>query len=636
MQFTAQEKTLSLGKTLRYMPTKKGINSKSVVTWNSSNPQVAVVDEKGQVTSVSRGTTTITASVDGLSASYNLTVVPGAVDIYYEENNAKVQGTVILRIDEEKTFNLQDELLSLTDGDVKWESNKESVAKVDESGKVTALSNGNATITATLKENEKIKKTMRVNVATPVEDIVLDDDNVLTYVGEKINIDYKVLPENAANVRMKYEVEDKTICTVGSNGVVSGKAEGTTTVKMSSVSNPDITAIVNVEVRAEREYKEIKTSEITVTNPTTNGNLTTSTSGNRVDIGKIISIANEYGVTAKFTNTTPDIISIETDETTINVTGITKGKGIITVDYAGMQDTIEIISGNYIDKSEIKTTTQKSQKEETTEPYDKIKSVQKMKNGLDPENPEIEVDYVKSYPLEVGVNYDLSLRVSPITSTGDDLKMELSNTKDFGLNADGTIIAFNPNKTANLIVTSKSNPNAKLTIKLKSSIGNVTGVYFAREYVGEYNLDINHSREYEFNPVFVMESGKVYNPVEDETVVNNEIYKALKKNVKITTEDEDVLKISNNKAKLIKGVNGNGILTITYDKKKNARYSEEDPDIVSQVRFEAVGKLIEYIKKIEFKQKTYELSPGERTAFNPKLTLTEGTVLKSINNSYKI
>ena len=125
---------------------------------------------------------------------------------------------MILRIDEEKTFNLQDELLSLTDGDVKWESNKESVAKVDESGKVTALSNGNATITATLKENEKIKKTMRVNVATPVEDIVLDDDNVLTYVGEKINIDYKVLPENAENKTVKWTSSNYEVVKVDKNG----------------------------------------------------------------------------------------------------------------------------------------------------------------------------------------------------------------------------------------------------------------------------------------------------------------------------------------------------------------------------------------------------------------------------------
>lgn len=43
--------------------------------WTSSNPEIAKVDERGMVTAVSRGKTTITASVGNLKASYDVTVI---------------------------------------------------------------------------------------------------------------------------------------------------------------------------------------------------------------------------------------------------------------------------------------------------------------------------------------------------------------------------------------------------------------------------------------------------------------------------------------------------------------------------------------------------------------------------------
>ncbi len=52
----------------------KVTGSKEKVTWDSSNETVAVVDENGLVTALKAGTTTITASVEGVSATCALTV----------------------------------------------------------------------------------------------------------------------------------------------------------------------------------------------------------------------------------------------------------------------------------------------------------------------------------------------------------------------------------------------------------------------------------------------------------------------------------------------------------------------------------------------------------------------------------
>ena len=619
LSFSVQEKTLSLGKSLRYSPLKKKISSKAEMVWSSSNPEVAVVDEKGRVTSVSRGTTTITVSVDGLTASYNLTVIPGKVSIYYEEDNAQVKGTIVMSKDEEKTFQLQDEAQSIVDSEVEWKSSKENICTVDEYGKVKTLENGSAVITASLKDNPKVKATLRISVATPVEEIIVDEENVLTYVQEDVTIGYTVLPESAANSRVKFEIEDKDIATVNTKGVVKGKSDGNTVVKIISVSNPEISTEVNVEVRAEREYKEVKTSEIS---SYTTQTIVQNDGSYKVDKDGIISILNDYGSTAKFTNNNKDIIEISNDENTITVKGLKDGAATITVDYAGMQDIIKITSGNYIDKTVLNNTVES----DAGSNYDKEKSIQKIKAIQDPDDPEKEKDYVKDYPLEVGVGYEFTLNISPVTASIDDLNLELSNTEDFIIE-NGTVTALKPNKTTDLIASSKSNPKVETKIKLKSSIGNVKAISFAKEYVGENKLDINKYKSYEFNPIFFMESGKIYDPVADPTIVEDDVYKALKKNVKISCEDEDVVDVSGNKIKLKKGVNGTGILKMEYDKTKNSRGTEESEDIVAQTNFEAVGKVIETIKKISFVQKEYEVAPGETISFNPIFTLSEGTKL---------
>ena len=75
LKYNFDKKTLSLGKTIRYTPIKKGFDTKEKISYNSSNSSVATVDENGKVTGVARGNTTITATLDGMSASYELTVV---------------------------------------------------------------------------------------------------------------------------------------------------------------------------------------------------------------------------------------------------------------------------------------------------------------------------------------------------------------------------------------------------------------------------------------------------------------------------------------------------------------------------------------------------------------------------------
>lgn len=125
------------------------------VSWTSSNP--AVISTQGKngaainVTALSTGTVTITASSDGYSDSITLNIIPASNPV----TALAIAGTASLRIKTGETQQLAavatagDGLLGMT-AQVTWASSNTSVASVSAAGLVTAgATAGTATITAT-------------------------------------------------------------------------------------------------------------------------------------------------------------------------------------------------------------------------------------------------------------------------------------------------------------------------------------------------------------------------------------------------------------------------------------------------------------------------------------------------------
>lgn len=110
--------------------------------WYSSNPNVASVSSNGLITALAEGTTTIGATTsDGRSVTCKVTV---ASDI----------GKVLLNVDSVLMYSIGDTagLSAVMDGSavaVTWASSNPAVATVNENGVVTAVSDGEANITAT-------------------------------------------------------------------------------------------------------------------------------------------------------------------------------------------------------------------------------------------------------------------------------------------------------------------------------------------------------------------------------------------------------------------------------------------------------------------------------------------------------
>lgn len=152
------EGTLAVGDTETLVATiaPAGATNK-MVEWSSSDESVATVDENGKVTALKAGTATITAkALDGdKTATFTLTVKEAATSVTLNKTAIELS----VGASETLTATIAP---SGADDAVEWTTSDESVATVDENGKVTAVKAGTATITVTTKNGKTAMCTVTV------------------------------------------------------------------------------------------------------------------------------------------------------------------------------------------------------------------------------------------------------------------------------------------------------------------------------------------------------------------------------------------------------------------------------------------------------------------------------------------
>lgn len=143
------ELTLILGKEETLVATVKPDDATDkTVAWTSSNTAVAKVDANGKVTSVAVGTATITAKAGEIKATCTVSVIIPVESITLDKTS------ITLEEGESKTIIANVAPNNATNKTVSWISSNTSVATVDQNGKVTAIIEGTATITAKAEEKQ--------------------------------------------------------------------------------------------------------------------------------------------------------------------------------------------------------------------------------------------------------------------------------------------------------------------------------------------------------------------------------------------------------------------------------------------------------------------------------------------------
>ena len=140
------------------------------VNWKCTDTSVVTVDSTGNLTAKAVGTATVKVTVGNLSATCKVTVVQPVTSISLNKTSVAMDALDTYQLVAYPYPN------NAYNKEVSWKSSNENVATVDQTGLVTAIAKGSATITVTAMDGSNISKTCSITVR--------NNANIITVVDE--------------------------------------------------------------------------------------------------------------------------------------------------------------------------------------------------------------------------------------------------------------------------------------------------------------------------------------------------------------------------------------------------------------------------------------------------------------------
>jgi trimeric autotransporter adhesin len=206
------------------------------VTWASGNTNVATVTQQGLITAVAPGNTTVTATSEGKVGTVTVTVAApavGSVTVTPSTANLTVASSTTL------TATVRDvNGATMANAAVTWSSDKPLTAVVTQSGVVTGLLPGTATITAASGEKSG-SATVTVALASVATVTVTPQTlNLRDRDGQRTGQLTATLKDAVGNVltgrMVAWASSNASVATVNQTGLVTAEKEGNTTITATS------------------------------------------------------------------------------------------------------------------------------------------------------------------------------------------------------------------------------------------------------------------------------------------------------------------------------------------------------------------------------------------------------------------
>ena len=215
------------------------------IRWETSDPDVATIDQNGKLTAVGTGGVTITAhAANGITAECYVEVFAPLTSISIKEK------TTIHRGDSETlevTYNPDD---TTSSKDVRWETSDPEVADVDLSGKITAVGTGKATIR--VYGADGTSDTCEVTVDAPLTSIEMNKTSDTMNRGETQTLEVRYNPYDTTDSKdLAWASSDSSIVKVDKNGKVKAIGVGTATVTATGANNTKTSCVITVKAPLE-------------------------------------------------------------------------------------------------------------------------------------------------------------------------------------------------------------------------------------------------------------------------------------------------------------------------------------------------------------------------------------------------
>ena len=214
------------------------------ITWSSSKPEVATVDETGLVRAVSAGTATITASAsNGVKRTTTIRayVPPASVTLDHAALTVAIRRSERLRADVQPA--------SAYSRRVTWRTSDANIATVSSEGKVTGKKVGSCLIIARDERGHEAVCTVYVEV--PVASVLAASKNAMLVRGTTVAPRFSVQPGDATNAHLTLTSSDASVAAVNADGTLTGLRAGTVTVTATSVNGKAASMSVKVVDPAE-------------------------------------------------------------------------------------------------------------------------------------------------------------------------------------------------------------------------------------------------------------------------------------------------------------------------------------------------------------------------------------------------
>ncbi|MEI3325469.1 MAG: leucine-rich repeat protein [Thomasclavelia sp.] len=230
------ELTLNVNDSSKYVAILSSytIADNSQLTWTSSNPSVATVDENGVVKGISEGEAIITVkTANGLTATSTVTVKDEYIPITSVKLNKK---ELVMKKETSNSLKATINPSNTTDDKkITWTSSNNEIATVGSTGVLTARKPGTVTITATTSNG--ISDTCNVTVISEITSVALNLTAISIEEGTSQLLRATINPSDTTDSKeLTWKSSNTSVATVDQTGLVTGVKKGVATITVQTTN----------------------------------------------------------------------------------------------------------------------------------------------------------------------------------------------------------------------------------------------------------------------------------------------------------------------------------------------------------------------------------------------------------------
>ena len=228
---------IGVGESYRLTTTLPEYTASHSVAYASTNPSVCAVSNNGTVTGIKPGSANISVTLyNGVTANIKIYVKAAPVAITLDQDS--------LTLGQNEPFRLYTHIDgSHASKNRYFSSSNENIVSVDASGNLSAKGIGTATVTASTYNG--VTASCAVTVKNAPTSVSFDRTSVTLADGESAKLS-TILPSGQASHALSYASANTSVCTISSDGTVTARSAGVTTVSVTAYNGKKGVCTVNV------------------------------------------------------------------------------------------------------------------------------------------------------------------------------------------------------------------------------------------------------------------------------------------------------------------------------------------------------------------------------------------------------